>query len=176
MLRNVRALFTYVSGSRVRNDVVTGPKNTAARCGDTGVMLNCTVYTPTDYMEWREFLDEPQGRRIYSSFNDIILDDRFDIYRSGLDEDGQEDFNLIIKEVTRELAGTYMCRLILASQNELAELVSLSKYSNMLMTTLFKHSFKKHINTLLGERLGRTNTHQWQRGGGRTVYCAVFLR
>lgn len=101
----------------------------AATYGTNNVEFSCTVRTPSDYMEWKEFFSNPLGNRIYTTHDDNILDDRFDIYRSGPDGNGHEDIHLIVKEMTQELGGRYQCGLVLTSTVPTAdaELVAVSK-------------------------------------------------
>jgi hypothetical protein len=83
------------------------PVNTAAAVGSS-VRLNCTAVKASRIVEWLRTAAVAWDRSLYASDEpQHITDDRFSVVRAG---EGGHD--LVIKNLTRDLAGQYSCRVL----------------------------------------------------------------
>ena len=82
------------------------------------IQLNCSVQGYSDMMEWTINGDIT----LYYRQNTTIIVPGFDIKRPG---DG--DYNLVIEEVDRDMAGPYQCSFPVVNLKASAELVALCK-------------------------------------------------
>jgi len=119
-------LFTAVIG---KGSIVTRPANTAARVGSRAI-FNCTVNISVSDCELVMWLYDKPGSvtdvLIYTSTddNDVRPDygTKFDIERNG--QHGV--YNLVIKNVSMDLAVGYACWLTHVSTKAVAHLVAIS--------------------------------------------------
>ena len=102
------------------------PSDTVQRLGDS-ISLTCRAYVGYDVLEWREYVtDKTRGRSIYDTWSDVINDDRYDVITSDY-----RTFELVIKNVTEDVAGVYECGLLRANENVKVSVVAVCKSSNL---------------------------------------------
>ena len=107
----------YDQRSLVARQITQTPHNMAAMIGDS-IQLNCSVQGYSDMTEWTINGD----KTIYYRQKTMIIPRGFDLQRPG---DG--DYNLVIEEVDRDMAGPYQCSFPVVNLKESAELVALCK-------------------------------------------------
>lgn len=99
------------------------PVNTAAAVGSS-VRLNCTAVKASRIVEWLRTAAVAWDRSLYASDEpQHITDDRFSVVQAG---EGGHD--LVIKNLTRDLAGQYSCRVLPDDAATFVNVVAMGNY------------------------------------------------
>ena len=92
--------------------------------------MTCVINHGDGVMEWREYVtDKVNGRRIYDSGSgDVMDDEHYDVIRKG-----SQEYELVIKGVTKDLVGEYGCGIVGTQIQANASLVAVGMYRTLLM-------------------------------------------
>ncbi|ELT89420.1 hypothetical protein CAPTEDRAFT_226290 [Capitella teleta] len=123
MLKFVAVIFVLTVGAWGQQ-IIDPPLNTAARNGQNARM-NCTVELAGDTVEWRSYVNEVGGERIFVSSrpDDILLPGY------GVEYSNDEHFDLIFDNVGSDHAGSYSCKLLNDDDTAYAQMVTVSDLS-----------------------------------------------
>ncbi|ELU11513.1 hypothetical protein CAPTEDRAFT_212178 [Capitella teleta] len=115
------AVFALIAGGAWCQQITKPPLNTAAKNGQNARM-NCTVELAGGTVEWRSYVNEVGGERIFvSSRPDDILLPGYDV-----EYDNDEHFDLIFNNVGSDHAGSYSCKLLNDDITSYAQMVTVS--------------------------------------------------
>ena len=122
LINNRPLLFHVCDVFTVPERITQRPSHSVVKIGDR-VQLNCSVQGYSDVMEWKYSGGDLSEKTIYTSQNETTMEPLFEIQHPG---DGE--YNLVIDEVDRDMAGLYQCSFPAVSLNVPAQLVTLCKY------------------------------------------------
>lgn len=104
------------------------PVNTAAAIG-TSAQLNCSAnLSPSasgseDVVEWRHYIHDSTGSRIYVSSTGEIFDSRYDVKTTS-----SGGYHLVIKSASADVGGQYLCWLFNAYSKAPCEFVAVCMF------------------------------------------------